>query len=155
MNARLSPALALLSVLGGLAAALRVRRQRLAHCCLAQQKHQQQRNYHFRLLMSFTKKMPQLTSAELIKFTKQMTTIGAKCCQLSPDKLLPCAEENVSIFLLCLGPTFSWNSATSSAASRVVELGVKVNEKNAHWAFDLAWRCIPRPVVSVTQHRCS
>lgn len=79
----------------------------LAHCCLVEEKHQYQRNYHFRLLMSFTKKMPQLTSAELIKFTKQMTTIGSKCCQLSQDKLLPCAEENVSIFPLYLGPTFS------------------------------------------------
>lgn len=57
--------------------------------------------------MSFTKKMPQLTSAELIKFTKQMTTIGSKCCQLSQDKLLPCAEENVSVFLPYLGPTSS------------------------------------------------
>lgn len=54
--------------------------------------------------------MPQLTSAELIKFTKQMTTIGSKCCQLSQDKLLPCAEENVSLlvfcFLTCLSPNF-------------------------------------------------
>ncbi|XP_008947721.1 PREDICTED: alpha-fetoprotein-like [Merops nubicus] len=41
---------------------------------------------------------------EYIKFTKQMTTIGSKCCQLSQDKLLPCAEENVSIQLdLVLG----------------------------------------------------
>uniref|UniRef100_A0A8C6YYF6 Alpha-fetoprotein-like n=1 Tax=Nothoprocta perdicaria TaxID=30464 RepID=A0A8C6YYF6_NOTPE len=58
-------------------------------------------DYYFQneLLMSFTKKMPQLTSAELIKFTKQMTTIGAKCCQLSQDKLLPCAEENLDLVL--------------------------------------------------------
>ncbi|NXV52045.1 FETA protein, partial [Uria aalge] len=58
-------------------------------------------DYYFQneLLMSFTKKMPQLTSAELIRFTKQMTTIGAKCCQLSPDKLLPCAEENLDLVL--------------------------------------------------------
>uniref|UniRef100_A0A8C8ATP6 Albumin domain-containing protein n=1 Tax=Otus sunia TaxID=257818 RepID=A0A8C8ATP6_9STRI len=48
---------------------------------------------------NFTKKMPQLTSAELIKFTKQMTTIGSKCCQLSQDKLLPCAEENLDLVL--------------------------------------------------------
>ncbi|NXX50002.1 FETA protein, partial [Tricholaema leucomelas] len=58
-------------------------------------------DYYFQneLLMSFTKKMPQLTSAELIKFTKQMTTIGSKCCQLSQDKLLPCAEENLDLVL--------------------------------------------------------
>ncbi|XP_057267614.1 alpha-fetoprotein-like [Pezoporus wallicus] len=58
-------------------------------------------DYYFQneLLMSFTKKMPQLTSAELIKFTKQMTTIGSKCCQLSLDKLLPCAEENLDLVL--------------------------------------------------------
>ncbi|XP_031452827.1 alpha-fetoprotein-like [Phasianus colchicus] len=61
-------------------------------------------DYYFQneLLLSFTKKMPQLTSAELIKFTKQMTTIGSKCCQLSQDKLLPCAEENVSLLLFFL-----------------------------------------------------
>uniref|UniRef100_A0A8C4XRC9 Albumin domain-containing protein n=1 Tax=Falco tinnunculus TaxID=100819 RepID=A0A8C4XRC9_FALTI len=58
-------------------------------------------DYYFQneLLMSFTKKMPQLTSAELIKFTKQMTTVGSKCCQLSQDKLLPCAEENLDLVL--------------------------------------------------------
>uniref|UniRef100_A0A8C0F6Y5 Albumin domain-containing protein n=1 Tax=Bubo bubo TaxID=30461 RepID=A0A8C0F6Y5_BUBBB len=36
---------------------------------------------------------------KLIKFTKQMTTIGSKCCQLSQDKLLPCAEENLDLVL--------------------------------------------------------
>ncbi|NWX01105.1 FETA protein, partial [Caloenas nicobarica] len=58
-------------------------------------------DYYFQneLLMSFTKKMPQLTSAELIKFTQQMTTIASKCCQLSQDKLLPCAEENLDLVL--------------------------------------------------------
>ncbi|NXI92304.1 FETA protein, partial [Psophia crepitans] len=58
-------------------------------------------DYYFQneLLMSFTKKMPQLTSAELIKFTKQMTAIGSQCCQLSQDKLLPCAEENLDLVL--------------------------------------------------------
>ncbi|NXU57782.1 FETA protein, partial [Turnix velox] len=58
-------------------------------------------DYYFQneLLLSFTKKMPQLTSAELITFTKQMTRIGSKCCQLSPDRLLPCAEENLDVVL--------------------------------------------------------
>uniref|UniRef100_A0A8U7N640 Uncharacterized protein n=1 Tax=Corvus moneduloides TaxID=1196302 RepID=A0A8U7N640_CORMO len=58
-------------------------------------------DYYFQneLLMSFTKKMPQLTSAELIKFTKEMTTIGSKCCQVGQDKLLPCAEENLDLVL--------------------------------------------------------
>ncbi|XP_027486864.1 alpha-fetoprotein-like isoform X1 [Corapipo altera] len=58
-------------------------------------------DYYFQneLLMSFTKKMPQLTSAELIKFTKEMTTIGSKCCQLGQDKLLPCAEEHLDLVL--------------------------------------------------------
>ncbi|KFP72900.1 Alpha-fetoprotein, partial [Acanthisitta chloris] len=58
-------------------------------------------DYYFQneLLMSFTKKMPQLTSAELIKFTKEMTTIGSKCCQLGQDKLLPCAEESLDLVL--------------------------------------------------------
>ncbi|NXU45631.1 FETA protein, partial [Drymodes brunneopygia] len=58
-------------------------------------------DYYFQkeLLMSFTKKMPQLTSAELIRFTKEMTAIGSKCCWLSQDKLLPCAEENLDLLL--------------------------------------------------------
>ncbi|NWW29124.1 FETA protein, partial [Falcunculus frontatus] len=58
-------------------------------------------DYYFQneLLMSFTKKMPQLTSTELIKFTKEMTTIGSKCCQLGQDKLLRCAEENLDLVL--------------------------------------------------------
>ncbi|NXS96147.1 FETA protein, partial [Jacana jacana] len=58
-------------------------------------------DYYFQneLLLSFTKKMPQLTPAELIRFTKQMTTIGSKCCQLSQDRLLPCAEENLDLVL--------------------------------------------------------
>ncbi|XP_068021861.1 alpha-fetoprotein-like [Melanerpes formicivorus] len=58
-------------------------------------------DYYFQneLLLSFTKKMPQLTAAELIKFTKQMTTIGSKCCQLSQEKLLPCAEESLDLVL--------------------------------------------------------
>ncbi|NXG17837.1 FETA protein, partial [Grallaria varia] len=58
-------------------------------------------DYYFQneLLMSFTKKMPQLTSAELIRFTKEMTTIGSKCCQLGQDKLLPCAEEHLDLVL--------------------------------------------------------
>ncbi|XP_053920985.1 alpha-fetoprotein [Cuculus canorus] len=58
-------------------------------------------DYYFQneLLVSFTKKMPQLMTAELIKFTKQMTAIGSKCCRLSRDKLLPCAEENLDLVL--------------------------------------------------------
>ncbi|NXC53802.1 FETA protein, partial [Aleadryas rufinucha] len=58
-------------------------------------------DYYFQneLLMSFTKKMPQLTSAELIKFTKEMTAIGSRCCQLGQDKLLRCAEENLDLVL--------------------------------------------------------
>ncbi|NWR55118.1 FETA protein, partial [Bucorvus abyssinicus] len=58
-------------------------------------------DYYFQneLLMSFTKKMPQLTTAELITFTRQMTAIGSKCCQLSQDKLLPCAEEHLDLVL--------------------------------------------------------
>ncbi|KAJ7397989.1 alpha-fetoprotein-like [Pitangus sulphuratus] len=60
----------------------------------------QEKDMHLaRLLMSFTKKMPQLTSAELIKFTKEMTTIGFKCCRLGQDKLLPCAEEHLDLVL--------------------------------------------------------
>uniref|UniRef100_A0A8C3J6U1 Albumin domain-containing protein n=1 Tax=Calidris pygmaea TaxID=425635 RepID=A0A8C3J6U1_9CHAR len=36
---------------------------------------------------------------EYYLFFYQMTTIGSKCCQLSQDKLLPCAEENLDLVL--------------------------------------------------------
>lgn len=102
--------------------------------------------------MSFTKKMPQLTSAELIKFTKQMTTIGSKCCQLGQDKLLPCAEENVSNFFPPhLTPTFS---VTIPATSRVQELTVPVNEQKVDSGTELHWWCTTRYTAEVSIMQC-
>uniref|UniRef100_A0A8C3SVR9 Albumin n=1 Tax=Chelydra serpentina TaxID=8475 RepID=A0A8C3SVR9_CHESE len=51
------------------------------------------------LLVRYTKKMPQLSSKELLYFTKQMTAVGTKCCQLSEDKIFPCAEGYVDLIL--------------------------------------------------------
>uniref|UniRef100_A0A8C8RWE5 Albumin n=1 Tax=Pelusios castaneus TaxID=367368 RepID=A0A8C8RWE5_9SAUR len=51
------------------------------------------------ILVRYTKKMPQLPSTELIWFTKQMAEVGAKCCQLSEDKIFPCGEQLVDLVM--------------------------------------------------------
>ncbi|XP_067413098.1 alpha-fetoprotein-like [Emydura macquarii macquarii] len=55
--------------------------------------------FHNTLLVRYTKKMPQLSSEELRRFTKQMEEFGAKCCQLSEDKIFPCAEEYIDLVM--------------------------------------------------------
>nr|XP_023964221.1 alpha-fetoprotein [Chrysemys picta bellii] len=51
------------------------------------------------LLVRYTKKMPQLSSRELLHFTKEMAAVGGKCCPLSEDKIFPCAESKVDLVL--------------------------------------------------------
>uniref|UniRef100_A0A452I9H9 Albumin domain-containing protein n=1 Tax=Gopherus agassizii TaxID=38772 RepID=A0A452I9H9_9SAUR len=60
-----------------------------------------QGEYHFQniILVRYTKRMPQLSSKELLHFTKKLAEVGTKCCHLSEDKIFPCAETNVSMFL--------------------------------------------------------
>ncbi|XP_053436196.1 alpha-fetoprotein [Nycticebus coucang] len=55
-------------------------------------------------LVAYTKKAPQLTSAELMAFTRKMATAGATCCQLSEDKQLACGEGAADLILgqLCI-----------------------------------------------------
>ncbi|XP_008051123.1 alpha-fetoprotein [Carlito syrichta] len=55
-------------------------------------------------LVAYTKKAPQLTSSELIAFTRKMAAAGATCCQLSDDKLLACGEGAADLILgqLCI-----------------------------------------------------
>lgn len=54
-------------------------------------------NAPFRFLIAYTRKVPQLTSAELIDLTRKMVGIASTCCQLSEDKWSACGEGAVSI----------------------------------------------------------
>uniref|UniRef100_A0A8C4VWF7 Albumin domain-containing protein n=1 Tax=Gopherus evgoodei TaxID=1825980 RepID=A0A8C4VWF7_9SAUR len=60
-----------------------------------------QGEYHFQniILVRYTKRMPQLSSKELLHFTKKLAEVGTKCCHLSEDKIFPCAETNVDLIL--------------------------------------------------------
>ncbi|XP_037385667.1 alpha-fetoprotein [Talpa occidentalis] len=55
-------------------------------------------------LVAYAKKAPQLTSPELMAYTKKMTNAAATCCQLSGDKRLACGEGAADIIIgqLCL-----------------------------------------------------
>ncbi|KAL1790543.1 serum albumin [Sigmodon hispidus] len=55
-------------------------------------------------LMTYTRKVPQLTSAELIDLTRKMVSIASTCCQLSEDKWSACGEGAADIFIghLCI-----------------------------------------------------
>uniref|UniRef100_A0A8C9PIC5 Alpha-fetoprotein n=1 Tax=Spermophilus dauricus TaxID=99837 RepID=A0A8C9PIC5_SPEDA len=65
-------------------------------------------------LVSYVKKVPQLTSAELMALTKKMANTAATCCQLSEDKQLACGEGAVSVFfkflIWFLLPDLKWPS---------------------------------------------
>ncbi|XP_010609183.1 alpha-fetoprotein [Fukomys damarensis] len=55
-------------------------------------------------LIAYTKKAPQLTSSELMAFTRKMVTTAATCCQLSGDKQLACGEGAADLIIgqLCV-----------------------------------------------------
>ncbi|KAM4854967.1 alpha-fetoprotein [Thomomys bottae] len=55
-------------------------------------------------LIAYTRKAPQLTSAELIDLTKKMVATAATCCPLSEDKCLACGEGAAEIIIgqLCM-----------------------------------------------------
>ncbi|XP_029424406.1 alpha-fetoprotein isoform X2 [Nannospalax galili] len=55
-------------------------------------------------LIAYTKKVPQLTSAELIDLTRKMVNIAATCCQLNEDKWSACGEGAADLFIghLCI-----------------------------------------------------
>ncbi|KFO20598.1 Alpha-fetoprotein [Fukomys damarensis] len=57
-----------------------------------------------RFLIAYTKKAPQLTSSELMAFTRKMVTTAATCCQLSGDKQLACGEGAADLIIgqLCV-----------------------------------------------------
>nr|XP_048281153.1 alpha-fetoprotein [Myodes glareolus] len=55
-------------------------------------------------LIAYTRKVPQLTSAELIDLTRKMVGIASTCCQLSEDKWSACGEGAADLFIghLCI-----------------------------------------------------
>nr|prf fetoprotein alpha [Murid betaherpesvirus 1] len=55
-------------------------------------------------LIGYTRKAPQLTSAELIDLTGKMVSIASTCCQLSEEKWSGCGEGMADIFIghLCI-----------------------------------------------------
>ncbi|XP_004645728.1 alpha-fetoprotein [Octodon degus] len=62
--------------------------------------------YHLQnaFLVAYTKKAPQLTSSELMAFTRKMVTTAATCCQLSGEKQLACGEGAADLIIgqLCI-----------------------------------------------------
>ncbi|XP_023419902.2 alpha-fetoprotein [Cavia porcellus] len=62
--------------------------------------------YHLQnsFLITYTKKAPQLTTSELMAFTRKMVTTAATCCKLSGDKQLACGEGAADLIIgqLCI-----------------------------------------------------
>ncbi|XP_069869327.1 alpha-fetoprotein [Dipodomys merriami] len=63
-------------------------------------------DYYFQneILISYTRKAPQLSSAELIDLTRKMVAIAAMCCPLPEDKRLACGEGAADLIIgqLCI-----------------------------------------------------
>ncbi|XP_040603811.1 alpha-fetoprotein [Mesocricetus auratus] len=55
-------------------------------------------------LIAYTRKVPQLTSAELIDLTSKMVSIASTCCQLSEENWSACGEGAADLFIghLCI-----------------------------------------------------
>lgn len=69
-------------------------------------------NSHFdltlvRILVRYTKKMPQVSTDTLLEIGKKMTAIGNKCCNLPEQKRMSCSEHYVSTWIYSF-PSFSW-----------------------------------------------
>ncbi|KAM5271753.1 alpha-fetoprotein [Ctenodactylus gundi] len=63
--------------------------------------YQKLEKYHLQnaFLVAYTKKAPQLTSAELMAITRKMVDTAAKCCQLSGDRQLACGEGAADLII--------------------------------------------------------
>ncbi|CAM5139079.1 unnamed protein product [Natator depressus] len=90
------------------------------------------------LLVRYTKKMPQLSSKELLHFTKEMAAVGAMCCHLSEDKIFPCAEGYVDLIFgqICrrhyaksINPNVCKCCSNSYALRRVCISNLGIDEK--------------------------
>uniref|UniRef100_A0A452I9H3 Albumin domain-containing protein n=1 Tax=Gopherus agassizii TaxID=38772 RepID=A0A452I9H3_9SAUR len=74
--------------------------------------------------------MPQLSSKELLHFTKKLAEVGTKCCHLSEDKIFPCAETNVSIhYASSINPNVCKCCSDSYALRRPCITALGIDEK--------------------------
>lgn len=52
-----------------------------------------------KMLVKYTKKMPQVSDESLLQLTSGMTHIGQKCCKVPEDKQMPCSEGSLSVVI--------------------------------------------------------
>uniref|UniRef100_A0A4X1T411 Alpha-fetoprotein-like n=2 Tax=Sus scrofa TaxID=9823 RepID=A0A4X1T411_PIG len=57
------------------------------------------RSFHDRLIVLYTKKAPQLSTQELVVFTKNMAAAASKCCPLNDELQLACMEDSAKLML--------------------------------------------------------
>ncbi|MCQ7614224.1 hypothetical protein NP188_24365, partial [Salmonella enterica] len=64
----------------------------------------QEYGYQNALLITYTKKIPQVSTPTLVEISRNLGKVGAKCCVLPEAERLPCAEEYLSVVLnhLCV-----------------------------------------------------
>ncbi|XP_047421752.1 alpha-fetoprotein-like isoform X2 [Sciurus carolinensis] len=56
-------------------------------------------NFHDRLIILYTKKVPQLSAQELVVFTKQMAAAASRCCPQSDQQQFVCIEDSAKLIL--------------------------------------------------------
>ncbi|XP_043428422.1 alpha-fetoprotein-like isoform X1 [Prionailurus bengalensis] len=56
-------------------------------------------NFHDRLIILYTKKVPQLSAQELVTFTKNMAAAATKCCPLRDEQRFVCMEDSAKLIL--------------------------------------------------------
>uniref|UniRef100_A0A8C8ZQV1 Albumin n=1 Tax=Prolemur simus TaxID=1328070 RepID=A0A8C8ZQV1_PROSS len=56
------------------------------------------------LLVSYTKKVPQVSTPTLVEVSRSLGKVGTRCCKLDESKRLPCTEDFLSLVLnrLCV-----------------------------------------------------
>ncbi|XP_019684937.3 alpha-fetoprotein-like isoform X3 [Felis catus] len=56
-------------------------------------------NFHDRLIILYTKKVPQLSAQELVTLTKNMAAAATKCCPLRDEQRFVCMEDSAKLIL--------------------------------------------------------
>ncbi|XP_036783389.2 alpha-fetoprotein-like isoform X1 [Manis pentadactyla] len=56
-------------------------------------------DFHDRLVVLYTKKAPQLSTQELVMFTKNLAAASTKCCPLSDEQQFVCMEDSAKLIL--------------------------------------------------------
>ncbi|XP_076999296.1 alpha-fetoprotein-like isoform X2 [Tamandua tetradactyla] len=55
------------------------------------------RNFHYRLVVLYTKNIPQLSAQVLVVLTKNMAAAATKCCPLSDEQQFSCIEDSAKL----------------------------------------------------------